>query len=183
MTPAECQVRPATLVDLTSLRLLWSGLCDEQGSPYPTLDDDSRRRWTQDVAMELERQTGGDRTIYLALAEDPITGRPLGFLRGRLMERRIGLPTRYWLVDHLYVIPDARGGLHGPGPQLVDAALSHASTTDVTVLELVAVAGDMQWSRRGWEPVAVHYMTTVSQVARRTRRKPERETPINGRRE
>lgn len=153
MTP---RIRPATLADLTILRLFWEALCREQGGP---LTADDRQRWTTDTAMRLERQMGGDTSVYTTLAVDPAHDNPLGFLAGWIEERRIGAPHHYWMADHLYVVPEARG--LGVGTALILAGMTHARQVGCTVLECIAVAGDTQWARRGWTPTLTRYQTEI----------------------
>lgn len=162
-------VRPARLVDLTTLRLLWESLWREQSWSYPALLPDDMTNWTADMAVRLERQMGGDGTICTFLAEDD-HARPLGFLSAQLVERRVGSPHRYLLGDHLYVIPAARGAWHGVGPALLLAALDYAIPLGVDVVELVAMAGDTQWARHGWQPIMTRYATTVAQMRARLQR-------------
>lgn len=163
------QVRPAALADLTALRLLWSALCREGNFAYPDIQPDDRTRWTADMAQTLERQMAGDPTTCTLIALDD-AGTPLGFLTGWLQERRIGSPHRFWVVDHLYVVPAARGRLPGVGPQLILSALDYVAPLQIDVLELHAMAGDDQWARHGWTPVMTRYASTVARVRRRLER-------------
>lgn len=160
--------RPATLTDLTALRLLWEALWREGRFTYPTLTPEDTAAWTTDMAVKLERQMTGDRTVGTFLAESD--GRPVGFLAARLEERRVGHPRRILTADHLYVLPDFRGRWRGVGPALIAAALDYATPLGVDMLELVAMAGDTQWARHGWTPVATRYAATVADVRRRVMR-------------
>lgn len=161
-------IRPATLSDLTALRLLWEALWREGNFAYPTLTPEDTAHWTADMAVKLERQMAGDLTVgtFLAVVDDV----PAGFLAARLEERRIGQPRRILTTDHLYVVPRFRGRWRGIGPALIAAALDYATPLGVDMLELVAMAGDTQWARHGWTPVATRYATTVADVRRRVTR-------------
>lgn len=154
-------VRLATLADLTALRLFWGALCAEQQRHYLTVGPEDQQRWTGEMATRLERQSAGDPAVYvrIAVADD---GRLLGFLSGWIEERYVGQPHRYWVADHLYVLPEARGD--GIGTALVADGIAYAIAQGVPHLECVAIAGDDQWGRRGWAPILVRYATTADQI-------------------
>lgn len=164
------EVRPATLADLTPLRVMWEALWHELPATYPILEPDDKARWTADMATRLECQLHGDRTVCTFIAVDD-DHTPLGFLCGRAEERLVGHPRRYWIVDHIYVVPAARGRWRGIGPALIEASLAYIEPLGIDVLELVAIAGDEHWKRRGWTPILTRYMTTTKTVLRHSTRK------------
>lgn len=149
-------IRLATLADLPLLHQLWNGLCIEQDA-WRTAED--TLSWTQDTATRLERQATGDPDVYCRLAEDAVSGSPLGFLAGWVEVRRIGHPHRYWMADHLYVVPAARG--RGVGAALIRDGMTHAAKCGMDTLECVALATDPQWAARGWTPTLTRYRATL----------------------
>jgi len=171
-------IRPATLGDLTTLRLMWEALVEEQSRAYLQLGEGDTLRWTGEMAVRLERQGNGDPAVYVRIAEGE-DGTPLGFLSGWVEDRSVGEPHRYWVADHLYVMPDARG--QGIGRALIENGLDYAEANGLPTLECVAVAGDTQWAARGWTPILVRYTTTVSQARTRYATMTTTEENANGR--
>jgi GNAT superfamily N-acetyltransferase len=167
-------IRPATLGDLTTLRLMWQALVDEQSRAHLRLGEGDTLRWTSEMAMRLEKQAAGDPAVYVHLATDEIDV-ALGFLSAWVEDRAIGEPHRYWVGDHLYVTPPARGT--GVGRTLLAHGFAYIEAHGLTTMECVAVAGDDQWARRGWTPILVRYSTTVSQARVRYASLPPKENP------
>lgn len=153
--------RLATLADLTSLRLLWEALCEEQGASYPTLTPNDKRNWTGNMAMLLERQMAGERGVCIAIAFDDTEELmpPVGFLSCRLEERAIGSPRRYAIADHFYMAPSHRGERRGNA--LLAYGCQWLDQLNVTDIECVAIAGDAQWLQRGFTPFATRFTCSI----------------------
>lgn len=150
-------IRPAMLGDLPLLHRLWHALVAEQGL---SLDPDDSVRWAQEMARRLERQDRGEHTIYIRVAVDA-EDQLLGFLSGQLETRLIGVPHAYWLVDHLYVVPGARG--QGLGRALLLDGLTYV-TPDALPVEWLALAADSQWALRGCTSLTTRYTVTLLQA-------------------
>lgn len=170
-------IRPATLADLTAIRLMWEALVGEQARAHLHLGPGDELRWTSEMAMRLEKQTAGDPAVYVRVAEkldDEKRPDVVGFLSGWVEDRSIGEPHRYWVADHLYVVPAARR--LGVGRALIEDGMVYAEARGLPTLECVAIAGDEQWLARGWTPILVRYTTTVSQARERYARLMPKET-------
>ena len=134
--------------------------------------------WTQVMAQRLEEQQIGKPDIYNVIALDT-SQHPLGMLMMSVVTRPIGTPHTYFSVDHLYVVPEHRAA--GIGAALIESTFRHVSRffPTVTVVEVVAMAGDSQWAQRGFIPVSTRYMSTVSHA--RSILAPSSEVAIHGR--
>jgi GNAT superfamily N-acetyltransferase len=146
-------------------------MCNEQPIPYPQVLPDDRTRWTMDMATRLERQMSGDPTSIVLVATDATLLRYLGFLSARQETRLVGHPRTYWIVDYLYTVPILRGRWRGIGPALMSAALTQAEPAGLEIVELVSLAHDTQWARRGWTPTLTRYMMPAQIIQDRLARR------------
>ena len=82
-------------------------------------------------AFLAERLTRGESVIFVAERD----GRPVGFVQlYPLFSSTAARPRRLWLLNDLYVAPEARSG--GVGRALMDRARQLAEATDAVGLEL-----------------------------------------------
>ena len=82
-------------------------------------------------AFIAERLTRGESVIFLAERD----GQPVGFVQlYPLFSSTAARPRRLWLLNDLYVAPEARSG--GLGRALMDRARQLAEATDAVGLEL-----------------------------------------------
>jgi ribosomal protein S18 acetylase RimI-like enzyme len=93
-------------------------------------------------AFIAERLTRGESVIFLAERE----GRPVGFVQlYPLFSSTAARPRRLWLLNDLYVSPEARSG--GVGRALMDRALQLAEATDAVGLELATARTNVRAQR------------------------------------
>lgn len=161
--PVRCGdwlVRNATLADFPLLESFWRALTEEQDPEYPSRDAQTVEGWRALAQQRLARQDAGDPYLYLRIVEGPHG--PVGYLSGWAEERAIGAPHRYWMADGLYIEPASRGT--GAGTALIQVAMQHAVACGILDLECIALAGDAQWSRRGWTPTLTRYHVNVAEM-------------------
>jgi GNAT superfamily N-acetyltransferase len=155
-------VRRATYLDIPQLRRLFAALVAELEAarpvPYPIHAPADLDAFTVLTARRLEV----DPTYFCYVAVDDATGTPVGFLGGELCERALGAPHRFCAAHWLYVEPAARA--QGHGRALVRLGCEDLAALGVTHIEVGALAGDLQWAQRGWQPYLVHHVLPLAAV-------------------
>ncbi|HET7425853.1 MAG TPA: GNAT family N-acetyltransferase [Gemmatimonadales bacterium] len=93
-------------------------------------------------AFLAERLTRGESVIFVAERD----GRPVGFVQlYPLFSSTAARPRRLWLLNDLYVAPEARSG--GVGRALMDRARQLAEATDAVGLELATARTNVRAQR------------------------------------
>ena len=93
-------------------------------------------------AFLAERLTRGESVIFVAERD----GRPVGFVQlYPLFSSTAARPRRLWLLNDLYVAPEARNG--GVGRALMDRARQLAEATDAVGLELATARTNVRAQR------------------------------------
>ena len=93
-------------------------------------------------AFLAERLTRGESVIFVAERD----GRPVGFVQlYPLFSSTAARPRRLWLLNDLYVAPEARNG--GVGRALMDRARQLAQATDAVGLELATARTNVRAQR------------------------------------
>ena len=93
-------------------------------------------------AFLAERLTRGESVIFVAERD----GRPVGFVPlYPLFSSTAARPRRLWLLNDLYVAPEARSG--GVGRALMDRARQLAEATDAVGLELATARTNVRAQR------------------------------------
>ena len=134
------RTRPATAADLDALALLFDGYRRFYGQP----PDLARAR-----GFLAERLASGDSVLLVALAEN---GALVGFTQ--LYPSFSSVRTaRIWILNDLYVAPEARGSRAGLA--LLEAAKAHARATGAVRLSLSTAHDNARaqavYERNGWQ--------------------------------
>lgn len=140
------EVRHATPADLDALAVLFDGYRQFYGQP----SDPAAGRAFLEARMQQQEST-----ILLA-AE---TGRALGFCQLYPIFSSVSM-RRAWLLNDLYVTPEARG--RGTGEALLQAAAAHGRATCAAWLMLQTAQDNLPaqrlYVRAGWQQDA-HFQT------------------------
>ena len=154
-------IRRATYLDVPELRRLFVGLVAELEQArvvaYPLHTPEDLDAFTLLTARRVE----ADPTFLCYVAADE-SGMLVAFLGGEICERALGTPHRFCAAHWLYVEPGARG--QGVGRALVRLGCEDLAALGITHVEVGALAGDLQWVQRGWQPYLVHHVLPLEAV-------------------
>src|SRR5262249_18720700 len=149
-------IRPAVFADVPSLRRLYAMLQAELAAAYPVPYPSHGATDLDCFTLLCARRIDQDPTLLMYVATDDETGELVGLLGGEVSERAIGEPRVFGAAHWLYLAPTHRG--RGLARGLVTRACEDLAAFGVTHVELAAIAGDTQWSARGWLPYLVHHV-------------------------
>lgn len=156
-------IRPARFADVPGLRRLFAALVADIEATrgpivYPVHGPSDLDSFTLIAARRLEQ----DPTCLVYVAEDDDTGELVGYLGGEISERALGEPRVFCAAHWLYIVPTHRG--RGLARALVARGCADLDALGVTHVELAALAGDTQWTARGWLPYLVHHALPLAAV-------------------